>query len=116
MLNLTNIETYYGNIRALKGLSLSVDEGEIVALIGANGAGKTTTLMSISGIVPVSCGQIIFEGEPITNKSPDNIVATGISHVPEGRRIFPQLSVLENLEMGSFLRSDHQGIKNGYSR
>jgi branched-chain amino acid transport system ATP-binding protein len=112
VLNLINIETCYGNIRALKGITLSVNEGEIVALIGANGAGKTTTLMSISGIVPVSSGQIIFEGKPIENKNPEDIVAAGISQVPEGRRIFPQLSVLENLEMGSFLRDDHQKIKN----
>lgn len=111
MLNLINLETSYGNIRALKGITLSVNEGEIVALIGANGAGKTTTLMSISGIVPVSSGQIIFKGLSIENKNPEDIVAAGISHVPEGRRIFPQLSVMENLEMGSFLRSDHQGIK-----
>ena len=112
MLNLINIEAYYGNIRALKGISLSVNPGEIVALIGANGAGKTTTLMSISGIVPVKSGQILFEGEPIENMKPEDIVAAGISQVPEGRRIFPQLSVLENLKMGSFLRSDQQGIKN----
>ena len=112
MLNLINIESFYGNIRALKGISLSVNPGEIVALIGANGAGKTTTLMSISGIVPVKSGQILFEGEPIENMKPEDIVAAGISQVPEGRRIFPQLSVLENLEMGSFLRSDQQGIKN----
>ncbi len=112
MLNIINIETFYGNIRALKGISLCVHRGEIVALIGANGAGKTTTLMSISGIIPISCGRILFEGEPIENKNPEDIVAAGISQVPEGRRIFPQLSVLENLKMGSFLRRDHQGIKN----
>jgi branched-chain amino acid transport system ATP-binding protein len=112
VLNLINIETCYGNIRALKGITLSVNEGEIVALIGANGAGKTTTLMSISGIVPISSGQITFDGRPIENKNPEDIVAAGISQVPEGRRIFPQLSVLDNLEMGSFLRSDHQKIKN----
>lgn len=112
MLNLSSIETFYGNIRALKGISLSVDEGEIVALIGANGAGKTTALMSISGIVPVSSGRILFEGEPIENMNPEDIVAKGISQVPEGRRIFPQLSVIENLEMGAFLRKDHQRVKN----
>ena len=112
MLNLINIETFYGNIRALKGISLTVNPGEIVALIGANGAGKTTTLMSISGIVPISSGQILFEGQPIENMNPEDIVAEGISQVPEGRRIFPQLSVIENLEMGSFLRKDHQEIKN----
>jgi branched-chain amino acid transport system ATP-binding protein len=112
VLNLINIETFYGNIRALKGISLCVNQGEIVALIGANGAGKTTTLMSISGIVPIRCGRILFEGQPIENMNPEDIVAAGISQVPEGRRIFPQLSVLENLEMGSFLRKDHQRIKN----
>ena len=112
MLNLINIETFYGNIRALKGISLCVNQGEIVALIGANGAGKTTTLMSISGIVPIRCGRILFEGQPIENMNPEDIVAAGISQVPEGRRIFPQLSVIENMEMGSFLRKDHQGIKN----
>jgi branched-chain amino acid transport system ATP-binding protein len=111
VLNLINIETSYGNIRALKGITLSVQSGEIVALIGANGAGKTTTLMSICGIVPANAGQIFFEGQPIQNMNPEDIVAAGISQVPEGRRIFPQLSVLENLEMGSFLRNDHQGIK-----
>jgi len=112
VLNLINIETFYGNIRALKGISLGVNQGEIVALIGANGAGKTTTLMSISGIIPISCGRILFEGKQIENMNPEGIVAAGISQVPEGRRIFPQLSVIENLEMGSFLRRDNQGIKN----
>jgi branched-chain amino acid transport system ATP-binding protein len=112
VLNLINIESFYGNIRALKGISLSVNQGEIVALIGANGAGKTTALMSISGIVPISSGRILFEGQPIENMNPEDIVAAGISQVPEGRRIFPQLSVIENLEMGSFLRTNHQGIKN----
>ena len=112
MLNLINIETFYGNIQALKGISLCVNQGEIVALIGANGAGKTTTLMSISGIVPINSGQILFEGKPIETMNPEDIVAAGISQVPEGRRIFPQLSVIENMEMGSFLRKDHQGIKN----
>jgi len=112
VLNLINIETFYGNIQALKGISLCVNQGEIVALIGANGAGKTTTLMSISGIVPINSGQILFEGKPIETMNPEDIVAAGISQVPEGRRIFPQLSVIENMEMGSFLRKDHQGIKN----
>lgn len=112
MLNLINIETFYGNIQALKGISLCVNQGEIVALIGANGAGKTTSLMSISGIVPINSGQILFEGKPIETMNPEDIVAAGISQVPEGRRIFPQLSVIENMEMGSFLRRDHQGIKN----
>lgn len=111
MLKLVDVETSYGNIRALKSISLSVAEGEIVALIGANGAGKSTTLMSVSGITPVSGGQILFNDEPIEKTDPDKIVAMGISQVPEGRRIFPKLSVLENLEMGAFLRDDHAEIK-----
>ncbi|MDP2854144.1 MAG: ABC transporter ATP-binding protein [Smithellaceae bacterium] len=111
MLKLVDVETCYGSIRALKGISLSVAEGEIVALIGANGAGKSTTLMSISGITPTCSGQILFNGKPIEKTDPDKIVAMGISQVPEGRRIFPKLSVLENLEMGAFLRNDHAEIK-----
>lgn len=112
MLKLIDVETCYGSIRALKGISLTVAEGEIVALIGSNGAGKSTTLMSISGITKVRAGQILFDGTPIEKTDPDKIVAAGISQVPEGRRIFPKLSVLENLEMGAFLRDDHAGIKN----
>jgi branched-chain amino acid transport system ATP-binding protein len=111
MLKLVDVETCYGSIRALKGISLSVAPGEIVALIGSNGAGKSTTLMSISGITPARGGQILFNGEPIEKTDPDKIVAMGISQVPEGRRIFPKLSVLENLEMGAFLRDDHTEIK-----
>lgn len=111
MLKLIDVETYYRNIRALKGISLFVAPGEIVALIGANGAGKSTTLMSISGIRPANRGGIVFNGTPIEDTPPDKIVAMGICQVPEGRRIFPKLSVLENLEMGAFLRSDSAGIK-----
>jgi branched-chain amino acid transport system ATP-binding protein len=111
MLKLVDVETCYGSIRALKGISLSVAPGEIVALIGSNGAGKSTTLMSISGITPARGGQILFKGEPIEKTDPDKIVAMGISQVPEGRRIFPKLSVLENLEMGAFLRDDHAEMK-----
>lgn len=111
MLKLIDVETCYGNIRALKGISLTVGEGEIVALIGANGAGKTTTLMSISGIIPINAGRILFNGRPIEKETPDEIVAAGISQAPEGRRIFPGLSVLENLELGAFLRRDHQQIR-----
>ncbi len=110
MLKLVDVETCYGSIRALKGISLSVTEGEVVALIGANGAGKSTTLMSVSGITKARSGQILFNGEPIEKVDPDKIVAMGISQVPEGRRIFPKLSVLENLEMGAFLRNDHAEI------
>ncbi|PKN20834.1 MAG: branched-chain amino acid ABC transporter ATP-binding protein [Deltaproteobacteria bacterium HGW-Deltaproteobacteria-6] len=112
MLTLIDVETSYGSIRALKGISLSVAEGEIVALIGSNGAGKSTTLMSISGITKVRAGQILLNGESIEKNDPDKIVASGISQVPEGRRIFPRLSVMENLEMGAFLRDDHTEIKN----
>ncbi len=97
MLEVRNIQTYYGNIQALKNVSLTINEGEIVTLIGANGAGKTTTLMSICGVVP--------------NLSAEKIVTLGISQVPEGRHIFPQMSVLENLEMGAYLRRDKAGIK-----
>ena len=111
MLSLVDINTFYGNIHALKGVSLEVQEGEIITLIGANGAGKTTTLMSISGIVPPRSGEVNFMGQPITRVSPDRIVAMGISQVPEGRRIFPYLSVLENLDMGAFLRADKDGLK-----
>jgi branched-chain amino acid transport system ATP-binding protein len=111
MLELRDVETYYGNIRALKGISLIINEGEIITLIGSNGAGKTTTLMSIAGIVPLCRGQIILDGQPIDKKPPEEIVAAGISLAPEGRRIFPGLSVLENLEMGAFLRKDHHAVK-----
>jgi branched-chain amino acid transport system ATP-binding protein len=106
MLKLNQIQTFYGNIQALKGVSLEISEGEIVTLIGANGAGKTTTLMSICGIVPPRRGEILFEEKPIHSMPPHEIVAQGICQVPEGRRIFPYLSVLENLDMGAFLRSD----------
>ncbi|MBP7230875.1 MAG: ABC transporter ATP-binding protein, partial [Syntrophaceae bacterium] len=115
MLKLVNVETRYGGIRALKGISLSVIPGEIVALIGSNGAGKSTTLMSISGITPVQSGQILFNDCPIEKTDPDKIVALGISQVPEGRHIFPKLSVLENLEMGAFLRNDHAEIKKDFA-
>jgi len=97
MLNINNIHTYYGNIHALKGVTMEVSEGEIITLIGANGAGKTTTLMSISGVVPISEGEILFEGEPIHTKPPDQIVGLGISQVPEGRLIFPGLTVMESI-------------------
>jgi branched-chain amino acid transport system ATP-binding protein len=111
MLELDSIHTFYGNIEALKGVSLRVGEGEIITLLGANGAGKTTTLMSVSGVTPVRSGRISFKGEDISKAAPEEIVAKGISHVPEGRRIFPGLSVTENLDMGAFLRSDRAGIK-----
>ena len=111
MLELKNVKTYYGNIQALKGIDLSVEEGEIITLIGANGAGKTTTLMSICGIVPPRSGQILFRGNPIHDTKPDRIVSLGICQVPEGRRIFPYLTVMENLDLGAYLRKDKAGIK-----
>ena len=111
LLELKDVQTFYGNIQALKGISISVEEGEIVTLIGANGAGKTTTLMSICGITPIRSGQIVLKGQEISGLSPNKIVGMGVSQVPEGRRIFPQLTVSENLDMGAFLRSDREDIK-----
>ncbi len=111
MLKLNDIKTYYGNIQALKGVSIEVSQGEIITLIGANGAGKTTTLMSISGIVPPRSGEILFENKPIHHLPANEIVALGLCQVPEGRRIFPYLSVSENLDMGAFLRTDSDTIK-----
>jgi len=111
MLKLENVQTYYGGIQALKGVSLEVSEGEIITLIGANGAGKSTTLMSICGIVPPRSGKILFENRVINTMRPDKIVSLGICQVPEGRRIFPYMTVLENLDMGAFLRRDGEGLK-----
>jgi len=111
MLKLEKINTFYGPIQALFDVSLEVKEGEIITLLGANGAGKTTTLMSICGVVPPLSGEIYFEGKPITHLSTDKIVAMGIVQVPEGRLIFPRLTVMENLEMGAYLRKDKKGIK-----
>jgi branched-chain amino acid transport system ATP-binding protein len=111
MLELKNIKTYYGNIQALKDVSITISEGEIITLIGANGAGKSTTLMSICGIVPPRSGEVLFMGKPIQDLPPNSIVSLGISQVPEGRRIFPFLSVAENLDMGAFLRRDKDEIR-----
>ena len=111
MLKLINIHTYYGNIQALKGINIEVAEGEVISLIGANGAGKTTTLMTTCGIIPAKKGSIIFKGKDITHTPPEEIVKMGICQVPEGRRIFPHLTVAENLDMGTFLRKDKAGIK-----
>lgn len=110
MLVLANLHAGYGETNVLKGISLQINEGEIVALLGANGAGKTTTLMTISGLVATRSGSIAFNGQSITNEAPDRIVGRGISHVPEGRRVLPRLTVLENLELGAYLRSDRTGI------
>jgi len=111
MLELKNLKTFYGNIQALKDVSLEISEGEIITLIGANGAGKSTTLMSVCGIVPPRSGEVLFLGQPIQEMAPNNIVSLGISQVPEGRRIFPFLTVAENLDMGAFLRNDKDEIK-----
>lgn len=111
MLKIENIQTFYGNIQALQDVSIEINEGEIITLIGANGAGKSTTLMSISGVEPARNGKITFNGQDITHMDPDKIVQLGIIQVPEGRRIFPFLSVSENLDMGAFLRDDKEEIK-----
>jgi branched-chain amino acid transport system ATP-binding protein len=106
LLEVEDLHTYYGNIEALKGVSLHVNEGEVVTLIGSNGAGKTTTLRSISGLTPPRSGTIRFRGRDISVTPAQDIVRLGISHAPEGRRCFPRLTALENLELGAFLRRD----------
>lgn len=111
MLKLKNVNTFYGNIQALRNINIEVEQGEIITLIGANGAGKTTTLMTVSGVVPPRTGEVIYNGEPIHKKNPDTIVKMGISQVPEGRLIFPDLTITENLDMGAFLRNDKDGVK-----
>jgi len=110
MLRLEDVNSYYRKIHALKDISLRVREGSICCLIGANGAGKSTTLMSISGIQPISSGEIHYEGNPIHRLPPEAIVRRGIVQVPEGRRIFPDLTVKENLRLGAYLRQDKAGI------
>jgi branched-chain amino acid transport system ATP-binding protein len=110
MLDLTDVHVRYGNIRALQGVSLRVDTGELVALIGSNGAGKSTTLRTISGLLRPTQGTIRFEGTDITTEATDRIVAMGISHCPEGRHIFGSLTVAENLRLGAVSRSDTPGI------
>ena len=116
MLELEDLRAGYGNIEALHGISLSVGEGEIVTLIGANGAGKTTTLMTISGCVRARTGAIRFRGRDISGLPPHEIVALGLVQSPEGRKIFPRLSVAENLEMGAFTRRDPDGIATDQNR
>lgn len=110
MLQVKEIDVYYGAIHALKKLSLEVEEGSIVTLIGANGAGKTTTLKSISGLLRPKSGTVVFKGADISRVAPEKIVGMGISQVPEGRRVFTAMSVLENLEMGAYLRKDKKAI------
>lgn len=116
MLEVKDIHTYYGNIHALKGASIAVEEGEVVTLIGSNGAGKTTTLRTIQGLLRPKQGTILFEGKPLESLSTQQIVRLGISQSPEGRLIFPRMTVLENLEMGAFSRRDQLGIKSDLER
>ncbi|MGH6901051.1 MAG: ABC transporter ATP-binding protein [Geminicoccaceae bacterium] len=110
MLEVRRLDCRYGKVSVLKGVSLEVRRGELVSLIGANGAGKTTTLKAISGLLPAAGGHIVFEGEDITRLPARRILALGIAHCPEGRRVFPYMTVQENLEMGCYLRSDHARI------
>ena len=114
ILELHNVCSFYGNIQVLHDIDLQIEEGEIITLIGANGAGKSTTLMSISGIVPPRRGSIFFNGQSIHSLPPEKIVALGLSQVPEGRHIFPDLTVSENLDMGCFLRRDKEGIRKDF--
>ena len=111
MLEIKNLSVNYGGIQALQDVSLTVNEGEVVTLIGANGAGKTTTLRSISGLVSPRSGEIIYNGKNITSLRPDQIVQVGIAHSPEGRRVLARQTVLDNLELGAFVRSNRWGIK-----
>jgi branched-chain amino acid transport system ATP-binding protein len=116
LLRLENVETFYGSIQALKGVSIEVREGEIVTLIGANGAGKSTTLRSINGLNHPRSGTIEFDGKNITNDPPHDIVRMGIAQSPEGRKLFPRMTVTENLEMGAFQRRDKSGMKEDMDR
>jgi branched-chain amino acid transport system ATP-binding protein len=111
MLSLKNIAVYYGGVEALKGISIDAEKGSITALIGANGAGKSTCLRAISGLVPLSSGEIWFEGKRIDGIAPERIVKLGIAHVPEGKRLFLTMSVYDNLLTGAFLRKDRAGVE-----
>jgi branched-chain amino acid transport system ATP-binding protein len=116
MLILQGVDVHYGSICALKNVSLEVREGELITLIGANGAGKSTTLKAISGLLRPSAGTITFMGERIDNRSPEAIVRRGVVHCPEGRRVFPDLTVRDNLEMGAFVRRDKEGIRRDFDK
>lgn len=116
MLKINDINVYYGNIHALKGVSVDVNQGEIVTLIGANGAGKSTLLKTISGLLKPKNGEILFEGEQIGGKVPQLIVKRGLCQVPEGRRVFSNMSVEENLELGAYLRNDKKGIREDFEK
>jgi len=112
LLELKNTAVHYGKVEATRDISIKVPEGEIITLIGANGAGKSTTLRMISGLVRPSQGEVLFEGESITHLDPEDVTDLGIAHVPEGRHVFPQMTVLENLEMGAYLVKSKQEMKN----
>ena len=120
MLEVKDLEVYYGMIQAIKGISFHVDKGEVIALIGANGAGKTTTLHTVTGLLSPKSGHVIFEGKDITKVPAHKIVSMGMAHVPEGRRVFAELSVYENLKMGAYTRKDkneiEESLKNVYKR
>ncbi|RPF43215.1 branched-chain amino acid transport system ATP-binding protein [Hydrogenoanaerobacterium saccharovorans] len=116
MLSIKDLNTYYGNIHALKGINMEIEQGEIVSLIGSNGAGKTTTLGSIAGLIPARSGSVIFKGQDITNVPAHNLVKLGISLSPEGREVFPALSVQENLRLGAYIKTDKAKIKESFER
>jgi len=116
ILKLSNIESYYGPIMAIRGISLAVSRGQIVTVLGANGAGKTTILKTISGVLDPQKGSVELEGKPIQRIDPDKIVRLGLSHVPEGREVFPFLTVRENLQMGAYLRTDRDGVAQDLER
>ncbi|MCR4672083.1 MAG: ABC transporter ATP-binding protein [Lachnospiraceae bacterium] len=116
ILSIHDLKISYGAVKAVKGIDIEVQEGTVVALLGANGAGKTSTLQSISGLVEVESGEIIFEGQNITNKAPEKITPLGIAQSPEGRQIFADLTVLENLQTGAFTVKDRQKINDAYER
>jgi branched-chain amino acid transport system ATP-binding protein len=116
LLELTEVDTYYGRAQALHRISLTVDEGEIVTILGANGAGKSTTLLTISGILRSRQGTILYRGKPISREKPGMIVKLGLSHCPEGRALFPDMTVLDNLKLGAYLRRDRDGIAKDLER
>lgn len=116
MLEIKNLEVSYGMIKAIKGISFEVNEGEVIALIGANGAGKTTTLHTITGLLPAKAGSIVFNGKELTKTPAHKIVSMGMAHVPEGRRVFQQLTVYENLMMGAYTRKDRKEIADSLAR
>ncbi len=120
ILEVKDLEVYYGVIQAIKGISFEVNQGEIIALIGANGAGKTTTLQTVTGLIPAKSGHIMYEGKDITRLPGHKLVSMGVAHVPEGRRVFAQLTVYQNLKLGAYTRSDkneiEENLKMVYSR